>query len=76
MESRLKLLGHPPHQMLVPLPIGLLVGAAGMDLGGWRRDARFVQDRSNKRLSLGASASAAPKYSTQRTSFRYLMRCG
>ncbi len=38
MESRMKLLGHPPHQMLVPLPIGLLVGSAGMDLWGWTRD--------------------------------------
>jgi uncharacterized membrane protein len=27
--------GHPIHPALVPVPIGLLVGALGADLGGW-----------------------------------------
>src|SRR5678816_2639052 len=31
MESRAKLLGHPIHQMLVPLPLGLLVMAVIFD---------------------------------------------
>ena len=40
MESKVKLLGHPVHQMLVPIPFGLLSGAFIFDaLGkvfGWR----------------------------------------
>jgi uncharacterized membrane protein len=31
MESRAKLLGHPVHQMLIPLPLGLLVMAVVFD---------------------------------------------
>ncbi len=31
MESRAKLLGHPIHQMLIPLPLGLLVMAVIFD---------------------------------------------
>ncbi len=31
IEARIKLLGHSVHQMLVPLPIGLLIGTAGLD---------------------------------------------
>jgi uncharacterized membrane protein len=31
MESKAKALGHPIHQMLVPLPFGLLAGAAIFD---------------------------------------------
>lgn len=32
MESRAKVLGHPIHQMLVPLPVGLLVMAVVFDV--------------------------------------------
>jgi uncharacterized membrane protein len=32
MEARAKLLGHPIHQMLIPLPLGLLAGAFLFDL--------------------------------------------
>jgi uncharacterized membrane protein len=32
MQSKAKALGHPIHQMLVPLPFGLLAGAAIFDL--------------------------------------------
>jgi len=32
MQSRVKLLGHPIHQMLVPIPLGLLVMAVVFDL--------------------------------------------
>lgn len=31
MESRVKLLGHPAHQLLVPIPLGGLVFSVGMD---------------------------------------------
>ena len=34
MESRAKLLGHALHQMLIPLPLGLLATAVGFDLIG------------------------------------------
>jgi uncharacterized membrane protein len=34
MESRAKLFGHPIHQMLVPIPFGLLAMAVVFDLGG------------------------------------------
>jgi len=32
MESRAKLLGHPVHQMLIPLPAGLFIVAALLDI--------------------------------------------
>ena len=32
MEGRVKLLGHPLHQMLIVLPLGLLVGAIAFDV--------------------------------------------
>jgi uncharacterized membrane protein len=32
MESRAKLLGHPVHQMLIPIPAGLLIVAAVLDI--------------------------------------------
>lgn len=34
MESHAKLLGHPLHQMLIPLPAGLFVTAAVLDIVG------------------------------------------
>lgn len=35
MESKAKLLGHPIHQMLVPIPFGLLATAVIFDLIIW-----------------------------------------
>lgn len=35
MESRAKFLGHPIHQMLVPLPFGLLAMAVVFDILSW-----------------------------------------
>ena len=32
MESRAKLLGHPIHPMLIPLPLGLLSGSVAFDV--------------------------------------------
>lgn len=34
MKSKAKFLGHPIHQMLIPLPIGLLAGSLGFDIVG------------------------------------------
>ncbi len=33
MKSRIAIAGHPIHPMLVPIPIGLLVGSVAADLG-------------------------------------------
>jgi uncharacterized membrane protein len=39
MESRAKLLGHPAHQVLVVLPLGLLIGSVCFDVYAfWRGD--------------------------------------
>lgn len=32
MQARAKLLGHPVHQMLIPLPLGLFISAAVIDI--------------------------------------------
>lgn len=45
MESRVKLLGHPVHQMLIVFPLGLLATALLFDLihlGGDRPSMAFV----------------------------------
>lgn len=40
MEARAKILGHPVHQMLIPIPLGLFITAAVLDvvamIAGWR----------------------------------------
>ncbi|HEY8427313.1 MAG TPA: DUF2231 domain-containing protein [Sandaracinaceae bacterium] len=39
MEARAKILGHPVHQMLIPIPLGLFITATILDIvamiGGW-----------------------------------------
>ena len=43
MESRAKLLGHPIHQMLIVLPLGLFIGAVVFDaLYLWRGNPTFA----------------------------------
>lgn len=43
MEARVKLLGHPVHQMLIVLPLGLLTGAVIFDIVRWvTRDNQFA----------------------------------
>src|SRR5690349_19273053 len=34
MQTRAKVLGHPVHQMLIPLPLGLLTSATVLDVVG------------------------------------------
>jgi len=33
MESRVKLMGHPIHPMLIVFPLGLLAASLGFDIG-------------------------------------------
>jgi uncharacterized membrane protein len=42
MESRVKLLGHPVHQMLIPLPAGLFIAAALLDILDLFVDAPWI----------------------------------
>lgn len=37
MESRVKFLGHPLHQVMVVIPLGLLIGSVGFDVYGYLR---------------------------------------
>ncbi len=62
MESRVKVLGHPAHQILVPLPIGLLIGSVGMDLWGWSTDDPSWTVTAHRMMGIGvlAGMSAAP----------------
>lgn len=50
--------GHPIHPMLVPLPIGALVLAAGTDLLSWRTGDRFWGRASRWLLGVGAAGAA------------------
>lgn len=62
MDSRVKVLGHPVHQILVPMPIGLLVGSVGMDLWGWSRDDPSWTVAAHRMMGVGilAGMGAAP----------------
>ncbi|HET8931785.1 MAG TPA: DUF2231 domain-containing protein [Polyangiales bacterium] len=42
MESRAKLLGHPVHQMLIPIPAGLFIVAAVLDVVDKFADAAWI----------------------------------
>lgn len=42
MEARAKILGHPVHQMLIPIPLGLFVTAAVLDIVGAFADWRLL----------------------------------
>jgi uncharacterized membrane protein len=63
VESRAAINGHPIHPMLVPLPIGALVGAALADVAYvrthdpfWARSARHLTDAA----IVGATMAAVP----------------
>jgi uncharacterized membrane protein len=62
MESRVNVLGHPAHQVLVPVPIGLLIGSVGMDLWGWSRDDPSWTVAAHRMMGIGvlAGMTAAP----------------
>jgi uncharacterized membrane protein len=53
MESRVKLLGHPVHQMLIPIPAGLFIVAAILDVVDRFVDAAWIPTVTFWNLSLG-----------------------
>ena len=62
MESRVKLLGHPVHQMLVMFPLGLLGTSVVFDLIHIVRDSGFAAAVAHMLISAGliAGVLAAP----------------
>lgn len=62
MESRVKLLGHPAHQLLVPIPLGGLIFSVGMD-GVYTLTGRTEYASAAKHalsFGIGAALVAAP----------------
>jgi uncharacterized membrane protein len=61
MESRAKLLGHPVHQMLVPIPVGLFIVAAVLDIVDLFVDASWIPTVTfwNLLMGIGAALLAA-----------------
>jgi len=53
MESRAKFLGHPIHQMLIPLPAGLFIVGAVLDIADAFVEAEWISTVSFWNLSLG-----------------------
>jgi uncharacterized membrane protein len=53
MESRVKLLGHPVHQMLIPIPAGLFIVGAILDVVDRFVDAAWIPTVSYWNLTLG-----------------------
>jgi uncharacterized membrane protein len=62
MESRAKLLGHPIHQMLIPLPLGLLTASVAFDALHRMTDDRSWQSAASATLGAGLASGfvAAP----------------
>jgi len=53
MESRAKLLGHPIHQMLIPIPAGLFIVGSVLDIVDLFVDAQWIPVVSFWNLTLG-----------------------
>lgn len=53
MEGRAKLLGHPVHQMLIPIPAGLFIVAAVLDIVDRFVDASWLPTVSFWNIGLG-----------------------
>jgi uncharacterized membrane protein len=58
MESRVKLLGHPVHQMLIPLPAGLFIMGAILDIAGLFSSAAWIPTVSYWNIGLGVLTGA------------------
>lgn len=56
MESRVKLLGHPIHQMLVPIPAGLFIVAAILDVVGLFVETSWIPTVTFWNIALGICA--------------------
>lgn len=53
MESRAKLLGHPVHQMLVPIPAGLFIVGAVLDIVDAFVDASWIPTVTYWNIAIG-----------------------
>ena len=58
MESRVKLLGHPVHQMLVPIPAGLFIVGAVLDIIGAFVESSWIPTVSYWNIAIGLVAAA------------------
>lgn len=57
MESRAKFLGHPVHQMLIPIPAGLFIVAAVLDIVDVFVDAAWIPTVTFWNLVLGIATA-------------------
>jgi uncharacterized membrane protein len=57
MESRAKLLGHPIHQMLIPIPAGLFIVGAILDLVDRFVDAAWIPTVTYWNIAIGIAAA-------------------
>ena len=57
MESRAKLLGHPVHQMLVPIPAGLFIVGAVLDIVQWFAKTTWIPTVTYWNLVIGVVAA-------------------
>jgi uncharacterized membrane protein len=57
MESRVKLLGHPVHQMLIPIPAGLFIVAAILDVVDRFVEAAWIPTVTFWNLVLGVASA-------------------
>lgn len=65
MESRAKLLGHPVHQMLIPIPAGLFIVGAVLDVVDVFADAAWIPTVTFWNLAIGiVSALVAAIFGT------------
>ncbi|HKU43465.1 MAG TPA: DUF2231 domain-containing protein [Polyangiales bacterium] len=53
MESRAKVLGHPVHQMLIPIPAGLFIVAAVLDIVDTFVDAAWISTVTYWNIAFG-----------------------
>jgi len=57
MESRAKLLGHPVHQMLIPIPAGLFIVAALLDIVDLFVEAPWIPTVTFWNIALGIASA-------------------
>ena len=57
MESRVKLLGHPVHQMLVPIPAGLFIVGAILDIVHAFNDAAWIPTVTYWNIAIGIAGA-------------------
>jgi uncharacterized membrane protein len=53
MDAKARILGHPIHQMLIPLPLGLFVSGAGIDIASALAGRSFLSYVSFYNIAFG-----------------------